>query len=312
MTELPIQYYCPEVTIEFLQRQCPVRDSFLGIMEVEESRIQKDQAEISIGASLFDKDVNDIVGVASGNALEWRTRYKEGLVRNLDRLAQWDRDACLNLFVEPELSEWVVGLMSRYSFLNVHTMRVPSHGATGTFWRFLVFDEAFDLGSKMCYSVDLDEDVICGVEQMDKYSPCRSVFCDPVQDRAVLRELDARLYTPIRAGLFSARNKDVDFNVPEIVARFFDYQNSWQHIHEPKTEYNRPTVCWPLGFGNTWNRYCSDERFLSKVFYYYISRAGAQDMVCFEDSLTEKDPPLLADSRFTIETGNNVHAIPRS
>lgn len=304
---IPIQYYCPEVTLDFLHEHCPVEPGFKQLMEVRSSLIQKQKAQLSIGFSFFKTDPSFPTGTLEPPDEPWREKYFNGLVRSLDLIDRYPEDCAVHLFVDPKVVSEVLPLMSAYAFLNVHVMKHSTNAATGMFWRFLVFDEHYSQGAAMSYVLDVDEDfqrsahILCGC------GPAGVAFYDKDDDYFIDKPRGAKKYTPLCGAFLASRAEDVEFDIAETVARFWYYQCYWQHQAEPRNEYNTPLGRMPLGFGNTWNLYGSDERFLSKVFYYTQRRKGKLNMVCGKEMLPSPKPAFEADWLFTKANGNQIY-----
>lgn len=304
--DLPIHYYNPELTIEWLKENCPAQGGYRKLLKIDRSVIRKPHAEYAISLSLFDRDLDDHSGVAPNDPTHWRTRYYESLLLNLSKLDKLEADVCVDVFIDPELSEFVANEITDQR-VNFHVMQEPSLGATGTFWRLLI-PEVMD--NRECNSVvvlDADLNWLHFFPMLSEHLPVAPAFHLRGPDGlTVCSATGAKKFTPIGTGILSFRVSDVDFCMSEAIARFWNYCNVRLAVTEPQTEFNRALNRHNNGFGNTWNFYGSDERFLAKVFYYHLKRKGALNFLTKQEYRSAPLVAELADMQFTREHGSKV------
>lgn len=277
-TDEPIHYYNPELPLEWLIEHCPVEEKYSRLLKIGSSEIRNDSAKVSIAVTLFDRNVNDHTGACKADQRQWKKKYYRPLLKNIDRLSDLG-DVSVDLFVDPELQGMVQCIDS--DRVNIHTMAMPSNGFAGGFWRFLVSDVV----NRDCTLVFQDIDQTWGdcVPMLVEHCPVAPAFPDR-HDKALVEceTTGSSKYSSIGAGMFSCEAKQLDFSMAEVVARYWHYKTMIMHLVEPKNEFNRPMRGRHFGFGNTWNLYGSDERFLAKVIYYYLARKGALNIMLFK------------------------------
>ena len=103
--------------------------------------------------------------------------------------------------------------------------------------------------------------------------------------------------------------RDVSFNVAEMVCRYWNYCNNLLSVIEPKNEFNMPFTHHPCGFGNTWNFYGNDERFLCKILYYVLRRKACLHFLMKREDMDNPLEAEKADMEFTRAHGGNVYGI---
>lgn len=302
----PIHRYNPELTIEWLESHCIVHDEFLDLLEIDHSIIRNNGAEYVIPVSLYDVNTKSLTGLAKNDGDKFKTRYLAGLIKNVKDLNRLRDDVAVELFVDPSLADLVADDWSLdCDRVNVHVMKRPSLGNTGMYWRLLL-PNVLD-GRRCERAIQLDVDHVW----RDHWGLLKNHF--PVAPLFYGRKTDvfdvcgitlAKKYTPISGGAWSYDPKDITFNVSNAVARFWDYCCMTLALIEPKNEYNQPCAGHPNGFGNTWNAYGSDERFLAKVMYYHLARKGALNIAMHEASVYHE--PERANIDFITRHGGKV------
>ena len=273
--DTPIHYYNPELTLEWLRDNCPVEEKYSRLLRIDRSAIRNDTAKTVIGVTLFCRDVNDHTGACKANPDMWEKKYYNSLLKNISKIKDLG-DVAVELFVDPELAGTVECIDD--DRVNVHVMVEPANGFSGGFWRFLVTDVV----DRDCLVViqDIDQNWGDCVPMLQEYAPVAPSFPPRAEGALVeCKDTGSSKYTPIGAGMFSYNSSDVDFNMAEVIARYWHYNNMLMHVLEPRTEYNRPMRGHHFGFGNTWNVYGSDERFLAKFMYYYLARKSALNIM---------------------------------
>ena len=309
IAELPIHHYNPELTIEWLKANCPVQSGYEKLLKIDRSVIRKPHAEYAISVSLFDRDLDDHSGVAPNDPEHWRTKYYEPLLANISKLDMLNADVCVEVFVDPELYEFAANDITDHR-VNFHVMRQPALGAAALFWRLLVPDvmENRECGSVVNLDIDLDWNFYFPI--LVNHSPVAVVLEQRGKDSLTVCPITgAKKYSPIGAGMFSYRISDVDFCMSEAIARFWNYCNVRLAVTESQTEFNKPLNRHNNGFGNTWNYYGNDERFLAKVFYYRLKRKGALNFLMRQEDMSDPLDAEIADMQFTMEHGGKVIGI---
>lgn len=305
-TDLPIHHYNPELPLCWLKENCPVSDTYTRLLRIDRSVVRKPDADYVIPVSLFNRNLHDYTGLTKSDYVCWRTKYYGPLLLNISNLSNLGRDVCVDIFVDPELSDMAVSEI-KDERVNLHVMSEPSLGATGMFWRFMLADL---LGKRKCQNVvqmDIDLDWSTFFGMLSRYLPVAPTLNRRGEDSlTVCKKTKSKKYTSICGGLFSYRLSDVDFNVSEIISRYWYYCNVLLATVEPKTDYNRSHVGGNNGFGNTWNLYGSDERFLCKVLYYTLKRKGALNFLMKEKDRLNLLPAELADINFTQKHGSKI------
>lgn len=274
-TDEPIHYYNPELPLEWLIEHCPIEENYSRLLKIGSSEIRNDSAKVSIAVTLFDRNVHDHTGAFKADPKKWKKKYYRPLLKNIDRLSDLG-DVSVDLFVDPELHGMVQCIDS--DRVNIHTMAVPANGFSGAYWRFLVSEVV----NRDCLIVfqDIDQSWLDCVPMLTEHCPVAPAF--PGRNKEALvecKDTGSSKYTPIGAGMFSCQASDLDFCMSALIARYWYYNNMLMHITEPRNEFNRPMRGHHFGFGNTWNVYGSDERFLAKVIYYYLARKGALNIM---------------------------------
>lgn len=304
--DLPIHYYNPELTIEWLRGHCLLKSGYTRLLKIDRSIIRKPHSEFVIPLSLFDRDLHDHTGLTRNDPVHWRERYYESLLANISRLDDLQCDVCVEIFIDPELAEFVVSDIQDER-VNFHVMAESSVGATGMFWRFMLADIMPGRTCQTAVEMDIDLDWRIFWAMLTNNSPVSLSFYSRGEDALeVCPFTKAEKFTSICAGLFSYRLADVDFNVSEAIARYWYYCNVLLAITEPQNSFNRALNGHSNGFGNTWNFYGNDERFLCKVFYYHLKRKGALNFLTKQEYRSAPLLAELADMQFTREHGSKV------
>ena len=300
----PIHEYNPELTIEWLIENCPLDHCLTRLMEIDRSIIRCRESKAVITASLFNRNTDDFTGMTRNSEQQFRKRYFASLVNNIQWLETTDMSC--ELFVEPSIADEVMRHITSAK-VNMHVMTEDSLAATGMFWRFLSFDFNDEWRPDETILCDIDLEWKHHVPLLREHCPCAPVFYPRTADP--FRQTDeCSKYTPIGAGYCSFRRSDFDFSVSEIVPRFLSYQHHMQHM-EPRNIWNGPCGSHVMGFGNQWNMYGTDERFLAKVVYYRLKRRGNVSMIVQREAFDSPHAPEIADMEFTRKHGGNIICI---
>lgn len=307
--DLPIHYYNPELTPEWLQQHCPVEPWYSRLLEIDYSIIRKPDSDILIPVSLFDSNLHDHTGLTRNDPDHWHQKYYSSLLANIARLGELNGDVAVEMFVDPLLAPMVLDGITD-DRVNFHVMKHTAIGATGMFWRFLVSDIVGARRCRAAVEMDIDLDWRDFFPMLTDYFPVSPVFY-PRGEKAlrVYPGAEPQKYTPVCAGLFSYRMRDVSFNVAEMVCRYWNYCNNLLSVIEPKNEFNMPFTHHPCGFGNTWNFYGNDERFLCKILYYVLRRKACLHFLMKREDMDNPLEAEKADMEFTRSHGGNVYGI---
>ena len=301
--DLPIHYYNSELTLDWLKNNCPVQDCYTRLLEIESSVIKCPDAETVMVASLFDRSLIDHTGQSKNE--NWNQKYYSSLLRNIKDLDKLGGDVCVDVFVDPELKNKVTNDI-RSDRVNFHFMKNSSIGATGTFWRYLLSDI---IGERKCSAtmiIDIDLKWTDYFDLLKSNYPCTLVFYPRGEDALVVcPDTRTKSYTSFSGGMHTYALKAIDFSMRDAIARHWFYVNNLLYL-EPQNEFNRPMIRHQAGFGNTWNSYGNDERFLCKFLYYFLRRNRALNLVMKSADINNPLPAEKADMEFTRSQGCKV------
>lgn len=277
------------------------------LINVEEYIINRNfKPKVLVNASLFNKNADDFQGgSASLDQDLWRRKYFTGL---LNRLNEWEEKCSghgLDLYLEPSLYKEVESYIKNKNFLNVFIMEKESNAATGAFWRFLGFNK--DYGQEISCMIDIDVPQIDYHKNILKYrKPSRlsDGFCSR-SEMFANQEKTSKKYSSIVASHISFYVSDIDYNIKDLIVGYWEHVINNIHL-EPKTDYNKSYNLRPHGFGNIWNLYGSDERFLSKTLYHYLTKKGKLNLLVPMDVLKLNSYELFEDIKFTRKFNNQI------
>lgn len=302
-TDLPIHYYNPELTLDWLIDNCPLQEWYTRLLEIDHSVVRCPDAETVIAASLFNRSLIDHTGQSKNE--NWNHKYYSSLLRNIEDLDKLGGDVCVDVFVDPELRSRVTNDI-KSDRVNFHFMKHSSIGATGMFWRFLLSDI---IGQRECSStmvIDIDLKWTDHFDLLKSNYPCTPVFYSRGEDALVVcTTTRSEKYTSVCGGLHTYPLDVIGFSMREAIARYWFYVNNLLHL-EPQNEFNRPMVHHQCGFGNTWNFYGNDERFLCKFLYYVLKRKRSLNLVMQRVGVENPLPAEKADMEFTKNQGCKV------
>lgn len=186
-------------------------------------------------------------------------RFKN-LLDNVIRRDDFFNDYGIILFIQESLIE-------EYYFgndINYYTIK-KNTDFLGSLWRFMSVDLDYSKNNLICdidiYNLDYHK-----VFERYNYS-CRTIG-NIGNDKGLA---DLPKYSLIEAGLIKFLKSDFDFNMKDIIKKFL-YHQKYNLKNEKKTLYTN--VNGYHGFGNYYNEYGIDERFLSKVIYPYLIKKG--------------------------------------
>jgi SAM-dependent methyltransferase len=210
--------------------------------------------------SLFNKDIDQQEGEARDN-IQFETKYKESLLKLIPLINETGYG--INLFTEERYKDLIDN-----ENVNVYSFN-HSYGALGMYWRFL--------------SVDLvEESIICDIDlnniNIHKLffnidTSCRLVH-HGIHDYYIDVNKTSKKYSSILGSTIKFLKKDFDFNMKNAIINFLTYQKNEDLTKERQNIFNKGVGIHKYGFGNCWLVYGSDERFLAKVIYFYLTKKG--------------------------------------
>lgn len=263
--------------------------------------------KVLVNASFFNKNVDDPEGESlNPNKHVWQEKYLNNLINKLNNWEKKCPSHGLDLYLEPSLYEDIEKYTQNKNFLNIFIMKKESNAATGTFWRFLGFNK--DYGQEISCMIDIDVPRIDYHKNILKYkNPARIsdgfYFLRP--EMFVNQEKTSKKYSSIVASHISFHPSDIDYNVKDLIVGYWEHAINNMHL-EPKTDYNKAYNLRPYGFGNVWNLYGSDERFLSKTLYYYLTKKGKLNLLVPQKIHELQNYELLEDIKFTLKFNNQI------
>jgi hypothetical protein len=222
----------------------------------------------------------------------------------------------MSIFIEKEFKD--LEFLNR-EYINLYVMKEDSPGALGMYWRFLpISDERIHqvfLTDIDILDVEIENFPIQKSRGYDRETELDSGFsyslrnfstrigCSTLdEDFTINRNIsDAKFYPLMGGGSSSIRTRDIDFDITTSMCQYLEYQEK-DCCNEPKTVYNQLFGISPNGFGNNVFNYASDERYLSKVMYYYLTERGL--LHSFKTPANPNQKELLVDYEHCIDNNN--------
>ncbi len=281
-----------------------VLQSSFRVDEIENPLSRRNAVSVSLNAPL---EYNDL-GENPERIRNWHSKYVNSLLNNLEEFpevfdtSEWK----VKLYTHGEsLEKLAPGLMKElqeFDFVETHRMANASPLLSpGTLWRFLSLS---DHTLEQLLILDIDESWRDDVDQWYRFVannqqaltrahhiPRKGFWLDLMNPWGVMGGR-VNNYLPIMASKVMVRPaslglREVDFLMSAYVVlrqhRLADgYPCTQVADDEPITPHNSPYDGMPYGFGNHWNGYCFDERFLAHVVFHHAVQMGELCTFCLD------------------------------
>ncbi|MFC1680640.1 hypothetical protein ACFL1S_02450 [Pseudomonadota bacterium] len=305
----------PAVSVSFLKSLLEshgsdvekVRDSCFRQRQIVNPLVREKAISITLNAPLRHRKLGEDVAAQE----VWNHKYRDQLLLNLQEFpdlldpTEWK----VMLFTHPEsldrLDPDLLDTIRQLDYAELHFMANASELLSpATLWRFLPLS---DLTLEQLLILDIDEDwkanidgwyrgsVTCNMPFTRAHHIPRQGFWLNLLNPWTIYDGSINNYLPIMASKILARPRELGLkDMATIMAAYIvlrqqrvysGFPSTQLSDNEPITPYNRPYNYAPYGFGNHWNDYCFDERFLAHVVYHHVVARGALCTYCYEQYL---------------------------
>ncbi|MFT5115867.1 MAG: DNA-binding beta-propeller fold protein YncE [Parasphingorhabdus sp.] len=292
-----------------------VRQSSFRVNEIKNPLSRRNAISVALNAPLKYNNLGEDQDLIRS----WHSKYVENLLRNLEEFpelfdtSKWK----VKLYTHGEsleiLAPGLIKELQGFDFLEIHCMAHDSPLLSpGTLWRFLSLS---DQTLEQLLILDIDESWQNDVDHWyrllaDNQQPLtrahhipRKGFWLNLMNPWGIVGGKAYNYLPLMASKVMARPallglRSVDFLMSAyIVLRKQRVANGFPCTQvaddEPITPHNSPYHGMPYGFGNHWNGYCFDERFLAHVVFHHAVKMGGLCTFCLDRFRVDDLPTYL-------------------
>ena len=241
-----------------------------GWFEIEETHLQCEKSKC-LSISLFHTNVgNTYENEFPKNEREWKTKYYDSLIRNLNTYIY--TKMCVNLYLANDLRE-LVPVFLKYPFVNVFLMKSSSIGAQpGMLWRMM--DITNHKYTKV-FIADIDEtwdwvkDFYPYSNKVCTLKPCDSVICDSPYTPAYNFATIIGSHIMVTPDRFTYDIRDVIKGFISLCKQREKSNRPWCFDDtDPITVWNHPIGSHIYGWGRNVTGYGFDELFLKHVLYH--------------------------------------------
>jgi hypothetical protein len=237
---------------------------------IEESHIQYEKSNC-LSISLFHKNVNNTYeNEFPKNEVEWKHKYYDSLIRNLNTYKY--TNMCVNLYLANDLKEHLPTFL-KYPFVNVFVMKSSSIGAQpGMLWRLM---ELTNSKYTKVFVADIDEPW----DWVNGFYPYSHKVCTVNQKDVLICNSP---YTPaynfatIIGSHIMVTPSKFNYNIVDVIKGFISLCKKRETSNrpwgfddtDPITLWNHPVRNHIYGWGRIITMYGFDELFLKHVIYF--------------------------------------------